>query len=399
MINKPFDEIVSDDINSLIENTVIESKTIEYKLTLPGNSDGDKKEFLKDITAFANARGGDILYGIKEKEEDGQNTGEPEEAIGLAGINTDTETRRLENIIRDGIDPRINGIHIKPIDGFQEGPILIIRIPKSWVSPHMITFRGGQKFYSRNNAGNYPLDVNEIKSVFGLSVGLGDKIKRFRNNRLSEIEFGDSPIGSNQNGKVVLHVVPIQSTDPTFIADLQEFNNLVELFKPMQVDGISHRFNYEGLLTYLSGQSMPCYTYTQIFRNGALESVNAFLLREDEQQGKIIKYITLGDMIINSLTSYIAGYKQLEIELPIFVIITILGVREYRMPLDSLRDGFSQNNPIEKDTLLLPDVVINDYDTPVDKVLKPAFDTLWQSCNYAFCPYFNDDGMWEPRRR
>ncbi|MCL2648932.1 MAG: hypothetical protein FWD61_18360 [Phycisphaerales bacterium] len=48
MIQKSFDQIVKADIDALL-NEVSESKTLEYKLKLPGKSEDDKKEFLADI--------------------------------------------------------------------------------------------------------------------------------------------------------------------------------------------------------------------------------------------------------------------------------------------------------------------------------------------------------------
>ena len=69
MISKHIDEITADDIKSLITNSVRESKTLEYKQILPGGQDKDKKEFLADISSFANSSGGDIIYGIKEAKD------------------------------------------------------------------------------------------------------------------------------------------------------------------------------------------------------------------------------------------------------------------------------------------------------------------------------------------
>jgi hypothetical protein len=46
MIQKHLDNITETDITALITNAVSEGRTIDYKRELPGNSDGDKKEFL-----------------------------------------------------------------------------------------------------------------------------------------------------------------------------------------------------------------------------------------------------------------------------------------------------------------------------------------------------------------
>ena len=111
MINKDIDQITEQDLQELIDNEVIEAKTSEYKGELPGGTDSEKKEFLADISSFANASGGDIIYGITSDK----NTGKPLELKGLSITNADNEILRLENIIRDGIEPRIPSINTKSI--------------------------------------------------------------------------------------------------------------------------------------------------------------------------------------------------------------------------------------------------------------------------------------------
>ncbi len=66
VFSKQFDSIVAADLQALVDNSVSETKTLEYKESLPGNSDGDKKEFLADVSSFANASGGYIIFGMKE---------------------------------------------------------------------------------------------------------------------------------------------------------------------------------------------------------------------------------------------------------------------------------------------------------------------------------------------
>src|SRR5664280_2298642 len=137
MTSREFDTITNADVEALVTNAVAEGRTIEYKQQLPGNSDEEKREFLADVSSFANAGGGDILYGVVEKRDsDNKPTGIPEKAQGLPGINTDSEILRLDESIRSGIDPRIPGYRIRGIDGFSAGPVLLIRVPKSWASPH-----------------------------------------------------------------------------------------------------------------------------------------------------------------------------------------------------------------------------------------------------------------------
>ena len=85
MIPKRFDDITKADIDGLITNAVSGPRTLDYKRQLPGNSDDDKREFLADVSSFANAAGGDILFGISE------DNGVPTSADGLPAL---TPTRR-----------------------------------------------------------------------------------------------------------------------------------------------------------------------------------------------------------------------------------------------------------------------------------------------------------------
>src|SRR3989338_11694537 len=99
MINKHLDKIDLNDLEQLRNNAVLEGKTIEYKKLLPTNSDADRKEFLADISSFANASGGDLIFGIPEKN------GSPKSIDGVEIESVDGEGRKNKNIIPDGIEP------------------------------------------------------------------------------------------------------------------------------------------------------------------------------------------------------------------------------------------------------------------------------------------------------
>jgi hypothetical protein len=57
--NFPLAQIDATHLETLRVDTIREGRQLEYKETLPGNSDEDKREFLSDVTSFANAAGGD----------------------------------------------------------------------------------------------------------------------------------------------------------------------------------------------------------------------------------------------------------------------------------------------------------------------------------------------------
>jgi hypothetical protein len=262
VIQKPFDRIEKADIESLVTNEVREGRTLEYKQALPTNLDDDKREFLADVSSFANASGGDILYGITEKRDaDGKATGIPDVASGLGGINSDQECRRLDSMTRDGIQPRIAGFHIWAVDGFANGPVLLVRVPKSYANPHMVTFKNLSRFYSRTSAGKYQLDVTEIRAKFALSEGLSERIRRFRDERLSRIVACETPTALKEGPKVVLHVLPIRALDATMQVDLQLVARRPENIRPMRSSVWDRRYNLDGFLCHNTHeQSKVCHS-------------------------------------------------------------------------------------------------------------------------------------------
>ncbi len=62
---QPLEAIDAAALARLVADRVPEGRHLEYKETLPGDSERDKREFLADISAFANSAGGDLIYGVQ----------------------------------------------------------------------------------------------------------------------------------------------------------------------------------------------------------------------------------------------------------------------------------------------------------------------------------------------
>ena len=126
--NTPFDEINLDTLKDLITNEVMEGRQLDYKQELNLSTRDEKREFLKDVTAFANASGGYLLYGIKEGEEDEK--GFPVEVCGFTpqqGV--DQLVSAMENLIRDGVEKPLHGYRIKPVPTDSGQPTVVLYIP------------------------------------------------------------------------------------------------------------------------------------------------------------------------------------------------------------------------------------------------------------------------------
>ena len=144
---------LKNEIKSLLENEVAEGIFRDYKRDLYGPSNEDKKEFLKDVSSFANTAGGEILIGIAETN------GVPTEVIGVEG-NLDAEIQRLTSLLRDSLEPRIVGVWMRHVQ-LDNGRVLVIRIPKSWNPPHAVLHGQSRLVFLRNSAGVHQASVHQ----------------------------------------------------------------------------------------------------------------------------------------------------------------------------------------------------------------------------------------------
>ena len=385
MIAKRFDLIEKSDIDALLENEVREGRALDYKQELPGNSDSEKKEFLADVSSLTNAGGGDIVFGISEKQENGKNTGIPNAVVGLPNLNADAEILRLETVVRNGIDPRIPGVQTKPIAGFPSGSVLLLRVPRSWAAPHMVTYQGTSRFFSRTSAGKYPLDVREIRSAFLLSENLAEGVKRFRDERLGHIVADETPVPLKPCAKAVLHLLPLSTSSGVTMdfARLTRTPQILFLSLPAKAyDGYNHfeRFNFDGFLQWNMNGSPNAigHSYVQYFRNGGVEAVETLTHYENFIPSFYVPRITEA---IQRMLGYFRGLSNLEP--PFVILLSFIGVKGYELMVPGVQPVFGQCAPIDRDVLILPDILIESYEDDVREAIRPALDALWQASGYA----------------
>ena len=153
MLPAQLDSIDKSHLNALVADGVRESRSLEFKAKLMLATESEKKEFLADISALANSGGGDLILGIEEDK------GTASEVVGLESFDPDNGILKMENVIRDGIAPRIIGARLLSVPVGDDRHVVVVRVPHSLNRPHMVIFKNWSRFYSRNSAGKYQLDV------------------------------------------------------------------------------------------------------------------------------------------------------------------------------------------------------------------------------------------------
>ncbi len=143
------------DILKYIEWRTEESLHLEFKRGEALNkSDSSKKEIAKDVSAFANAEGGVLIYGIEEIDH---------VASKVSPIVDDSLTKEwLEQTIAGNIKRKVPNISIDPIRT-EEGTIYVVRIPKSKLRPHQTS---AYRYYRRQNFSVAEMDEHEIRELY-----------------------------------------------------------------------------------------------------------------------------------------------------------------------------------------------------------------------------------------
>jgi Putative DNA-binding domain len=167
---RPVAEWDESDLDELHRGEIMESLTLEYKDSRAlGNTDHQKTELFKDVSAMANSQGGIIVYGMKE--------------IGHLPTGTDdgvepSKIKRewLENILSANIDPKIEDLLIKPVILTSKGTgnvAYILDIPQAKSrSPH----QGPEhKYYKRYNFKAEPMVHYEVRDLMRRGIEYGRK--------------------------------------------------------------------------------------------------------------------------------------------------------------------------------------------------------------------------------
>jgi len=385
------------DIKSLIEDGYSEDKFLEYKSELPRKKDNnEKKEFLADVSAFANTEGGVIIYGIKTKKDaEGKDMGIPEKEIdGLKGFNFDAEKLRLESLLREWLTPSLKSVIFQDLK-VRNAQLMLLGITKSLFQPHMVWFQKSGKFWRRSNSGKYQMDITEIRQVFLESESWKKAAEQFRQDRIKMVRSGQFIPNVNVEYPFFLHLVPLGG-----VRNLLDFNAYKELLSkftpPRFTHACSHRYNLEGYFISHSLEGMY-HLYIQIFRDGSVEVYFRHL--KEELHVLVFDGFKVEGNVLEFTEALLKLLSDMEVLPPFAVFISALGTMEFFV---ARRDQYGHLNTaphfIGRPNLLLPPAIIGEDTATVDQALRPILDMFWQASGWEGSPNFTDDGIWKGRK-
>jgi hypothetical protein len=146
-------------LEALHSGLMKESLTLEYKSSgAVDKTQPKKEEIAKDALAFANAAGGQIVYGMKEKDNFPEGLDGGIDPLQFPGI-------WFEQVIQQNVSPQIEGlrIHEVPLDAQVSQVAVVVTIPAAQSrAPHQA--KDG-RYYRRHNFRNQIMEDYEVRDM------------------------------------------------------------------------------------------------------------------------------------------------------------------------------------------------------------------------------------------
>ena len=199
---------------------------------------------------------------------------------------------------------------------------------------------------------------------------------------------------------LVIHCLPLQSFSGKAQFDVLALTDVEPLNPrdPNSGNSSRMRINFEGQIS-ISTKSDDSSGYTQVFRHGAIEAVAVGILNSSKEPRRIPSH-AYENCVVTYLTQCFEILERLGCSPPVFVGISLVGVRGLKMAVSGEDLMYkSDSGAIEKDVLVLPEIVVESPTAAWGSLLKPTLDLVWNACGYAESKWFDSSGQWVGRTR
>jgi Putative DNA-binding domain len=410
----PLGEITQADAQSLIDRQIRENRTLDFKRGLRLDTDQQKKELLKDITAMANAAGGTLLYGAVEGDGDDRGMIVGLEPMPLIPDDLDL---RVSQLLRDCVDQPLAGVQTRAIPCTGGGFLYVIRVQASARAPH--SFRLGKvqhHLYARGTVSNDPMTMTQVKDLAMRAASAVDRAMAVVEHRTVVARRLDERRAPNRGsslphlptlarGVLLLHVLPlgteIADGGPDF-ANISVFMRLRDVLPPLLVDSDprDERMGLDGLsMESTLRDAMGSSAHALLLRGGGIEFSRVGLF--EPRSARTGEPVTLDSGELER--SVIASLREAErlardglLGSPVLVSLRILDTLGARLTTRTRLDVDLSNRSTAEAELLVPPVVLTEWGTSADHAARRLFDVVWQAFGLQRCFSYGADGQ---RRR
>ena len=380
------------DLERLMAGKAQEGPHLDYKRELPAAwDDKAKHRLMADVTAFANAGGGDIVYGMDENED-----AEAAAIVPQVLASVDEEVRRLQDFMLHLAEPRLPGTQVQAVPvtvGDVSGHAIVIRIPESWAGPHRV--KTNQHFFVRDGLRNRQLEVPEIRALFLRTDSQAQRIRDFRSERLAKVLTGETPSELHAGPRLIVHAVPTQAALGLVQLDPVPYSRRTRTLPMLgRHSASSVTLNLDGAYGVLPTREPATTAYTQLFRQGFFEAVWVLVPLGNSDKPSL-PGIAYEQMVIQFLEQVRSELTMNGVALDMAVFLSLLGADEVVFAGPShFGDGGWTPAHFDRRNVLLPDILIP-ADVSIGRGMRLAFDLICQSVGLDGSANYREDGEWK----
>ena len=371
MLNKAdLREVTFADLQALKDNQIPESHTLDYKRDFPFDREA-RQSLAADVVAFANTRGGDLIFGADE--QGGCISGfKPIELDDRDGA-----LLTLQSALTDLIEPKVPGVHLQAVDVPDGGYVVIVRTPPSFQAPHRVRKTGA--FYTRTSTGIDPMDITTLRSAFLQNATAIEKARSFRESRITEMRVRPTPAPLPSATLAVLHIVPIASLLGATTFDVSTLYPIAQGIRPLLADGWGPRVNLDGVMSVCT-TGTDLLSYTQVFRDGSLESVMPVV----SAYADIAWIGGIEDSLNEGHHAHLtAALTKLGLDGAAFVMLSFIDIGGRPLELANnaaaAMSGMVAKVPEYYKNLLLPELFVESFVASTPSIYGPLLDLAWNA--------------------
>lgn len=270
VLGAPIDRLSFADLERVVAEAVREDDDLDFKQSLYGGGDADKRELAADVASLANRRGGILVLGVEEED------GAADQLLAVSV--SDGEEQRMRSIVASLVLPYVE-LSIRRIDHPNEPDqgFYVLIVPPSAMAPHAVRKDRDLRYPRRDGTTTRWLSESEVADAyrdrFRIAADQGARADRLVRELFQEIDPEDDPW-------IVVSLVPTQAanevqndTERVGAVELwaRRFsgNNLLTGFLGNAVPQTRVRARRIALTDHYAGNSLPNQRYAELYTDGA----------------------------------------------------------------------------------------------------------------------------------